>query len=89
MIVCSLAAPACTAGSERQICEGRLRGSSSLSESLEEEEEEEGKRIERELKDEGDGEEEGGKEREEGSREREEEGMKTLRRDVLSPEVWL
>lgn len=62
-----------------------MRGSSS-SESLEEEE---GKRIERELKDGGadGGESEG--EREEGSREREEEGMKTLRRDVLSPEVWL
>lgn len=30
MIVCSLAAPAWTAGSERQIWEGRFRGSSSF-----------------------------------------------------------
>lgn len=39
--------------------------------------------MERELIDEG----EEGEER--GEREREEEGMRTLRRDVLSPEVWL
>lgn len=83
IIVCNLAAPAWTAGSERQIWEGRLRGSSSPSPSSPSSSEE-GKRT---LKDDRDGSDEGGEgeSREEGRRERE----RLERREVLSPEVWL